>query len=473
MQREELRHRFVIRLLDAVLDRGTGINQTTTEFYKPSERFFIGNLGPIPDEDDIARVSNKLFPTSMGLEFQVSPQFDENSKVIVEPSGAFYYRVQPTYQQQLEFSNWQELQTPAQGEVRLAPIYKKLRLDNVTLEMPLAKLVENETGGNELVWDLTDECRKLWRQAESDPRFFRSLIVRRTRRRSRVEVVPSSAMTSEKAFEEYLTKADKAEMQPKWSLIVSRKVFRTKDGYRVIVNLENNTEREIDYSKENSFFESKLKITLTNAVYQPFNLEYLKESYEYGRTILAAGINCSCTASETQIETEHVPKFIEHRFAPVELPDLTFTRLISDPATVLTEVERTLERSKGEFIAHYQGRILGPSAKMPFEHDLESIKQEVERFVRGVKVLDTYPDALRAFKLTNEAFRLASRYDTTTYDTWRLFQIVFIVSLIPDVVSVVHPEVENHRDRVDLLFYPTGGGKNGSVPRPGCFSSFL
>jgi hypothetical protein len=474
MQREELRHRFVLRLLDAVLDRGTGRNQTVTEFYKPSESFFIGNLGPVPDEDDIARVSNKLFPTSIGLEFQVPPQFDENAKVIVEPSGAFYYRVYPTYQQQLEFLNRQEHESPTRGEVRLAPIYKKLKLENVKLEIPLAKLVENETGSNELIWDLTDECRKLWKLGASDPRFFRILIVRRVRRRSKVEVLPASAMASEDAFEECLAKADKAEMQPKWSLIISRKVFRTKDGRRIIISLENNTEKENDYSKENSFFESKLKISLTNAVFQPFDLEYLNESYEYNRTILAAGINCSCTvASETQIETEHVPRFTEHRFDPVELPDLTFTRLVNDPAPVLTEVERTLEQSKGEFIAQYQGRALGPSAKTSFEHDLDSIKQEVERFMRGVNVLNAYPDAMRAFKLTNEAFRLASRYDTARYDTWRLFQIVFIVSLIPDVVSVVHPEVENHRDSVDLLFYPTGGGKTEAFLGLAVFQAFF
>jgi hypothetical protein len=474
VQREELRHRFVLRLLDAVLDRGTGRNETVTEFYKPSERFFIGNLAPVPDADDIARTSNKLFPVSVGLEFQLSSQFDEASTVVIQPSGAFYYRIYPTYQQQLEFLNRQEHQSTSRGEVRLAPIYKKLKLQNIKLEIPLTKLIENETGGNELIWDLTDACRTQWKLATSDPRFFHIILARRARRKSKVEVIPASAMASEEAFEDYLTKADKADMQPTWSLIISRKSFRTKGGHRIIISLENNTEKERDYSKENSFFESKLAITLNNAVFQPFILDYLNESYEYDRTILAAGINCSCTViSETQIETEHAPRFTQRRFAPVELPDLTFARLISDPIKVLTEVKETLEQSKEEFTSQYEGKALGPNAKASFDHDLEAIAHEIERFLAGVETLNSYPDVLRAFKLMNEAFRLASRYDTTRYDTWRLFQIIFIVSLIPDIVSVVHPEVENHRDCVDLLFYPTGGGKTEAFLGLAVFQAFF
>jgi len=44
---------------------------------------------------------------------------------------------------------------------------------------------------------------------------------------------------------------------------------------------------------------------------------------------------------------------------------------------------------------------------------------------------------------------------------WRLFQIVFIVMSIPDIVKQADPdrEVENKLDTTDIIYYPTGGGK--------------
>lgn len=475
MKRNEPRHNLVLHLLKTVIDRGSGRNQTTTEFYKPSERFFIGNLSPVPEEGNLERVKTKLSPTSIGLEFQISHILGQDAKVILEPSGAFYYRIYPTYEQQLRFHDRsRDLSSgpgrgPSAQEVVLAPVFKKIRLENVKLEVPLAKLVEPGIRGSEIVLELTNECKKLWELVKVDKRYFRSLIVQRARQRRRVDAIPAAAMDSEEAYESHLRKANKSEMELSWNLTISRKVFETRDGYRIVVRLENSAMRDRDYSRENSFFESCLRVTLVNATFQPFTLEYLEESYEHKRTILASGINCSCTEIDNrQIETEHVPRFEEPRFSPIELPDLTFTKLIAEPSSVLAEVQQTLEQSKLGFAAHYS-KNLEPAARLTFERELNSIEQEIERFRQGSRTIIAYQDAMRAFKLTNETFRLA----TSRYGTWRLFQIVFIVSLIPDLLCVFHPEIKNLRERVDLLFYPTGGGKTEAFLGLAVFQAFL
>ncbi len=51
------------------------------------------------------------------------------------------------------------------------------------------------------------------------------------------------------------------------------------------------------------------------------------------------------------------------------------------------------------------------------------------------------------------------------YNTWRLFQIVFIVSILPDIVACdenLMSEEEKKSTTLDamaLLYFPTGGGK--------------
>lgn len=478
MSPNDLRHKIVLRLLDAVLDRATGRKEDETIFYKPSERIFIGNLSPENESALEDRVKTRLSPNSIGLEFQLPRNVEFDAKIVLRPSGAFYYRVYPSYEQQLKFSGAQPLAgspsahpmtlTPGQSGVWLAPIFKKLKLQDVTLEIPLTKLLKEEDQG-ESIFDLTSHCMKLWKLAESDPRFFRKFIVMGKRRKRKVEWIPVGALTSEVEYEKYLRQASKEEMLPTWSLIISRRVFETKEGYRVILSLSNASEAERDYSKENVFFESRLNAKLVGGAFRPYVLEYLRQSYDHDRTIRAGGINCSCReVSDAEIETEHVPVFEEKRFEPVELADLTFALLANDPLRVLPQVEKMLEQRKQELATIYGGKAVGPEAQKVIHEDLNSIGNEIARFSNGLDVLRTHSDALRSFKLMNEAFRRASKYGT-----WRLFQIVFIVSLIPDVVSVVHTEVKNFREYADLLFYPTGGGKTEAFLGLAVFQAFF
>ena len=56
---------------------------------------------------------------------------------------------------------------------------------------------------------------------------------------------------------------------------------------------------------------------------------------------------------------------------------------------------------------------------------------EIDRFKLGVDTIANYPIVLKSFVLMNRAFQQTAK----KYDTWRLFQIVFIVSLVPDIVA--------------------------------------
>ena len=78
------------------------------------------------------------------------------------------------------------------------------------------------------------------------------------------------------------------------------------------------------------------------------------------------------------------------------------------------------------------------------------------RIERGIDLLVGDPDALDAFKVANRAVASALQQRLDLDDPkWRTFQLGFILLNLPGLGVPTHPE----REVVDLLFFPTGGGK--------------
>ena len=83
-----------------------------------------------------------------------------------------------------------------------------------------------------------------------------------------------------------------------------------------------------------------------------------------------------------------------------------------------------------------------------------------DRMERGIAVLAEDVDALDAFRVANRAVARALRQRLATQFTdrtprWRSFQLAFILLNVPGMAAPGHQD----RETVDLLFFPTGGGK--------------
>ena len=83
-----------------------------------------------------------------------------------------------------------------------------------------------------------------------------------------------------------------------------------------------------------------------------------------------------------------------------------------------------------------------------------------DRIDHGIDVLVNDEDALDAFRVANRAVARALRQrlkDQYEHDepSWRAFQIAFLLLNIPGLAD----RRDAHRNTVDLLFFPTGGGK--------------
>ena len=82
------------------------------------------------------------------------------------------------------------------------------------------------------------------------------------------------------------------------------------------------------------------------------------------------------------------------------------------------------------------------------------------RMERGIRVLSQDADAVDAFRVANRAVAAAlsrrlAREGVTDPPRWRAFQLAFLLLNLSGLADPANPE----REFVDLLFFPTGGGK--------------
>lgn len=79
-----------------------------------------------------------------------------------------------------------------------------------------------------------------------------------------------------------------------------------------------------------------------------------------------------------------------------------------------------------------------------------------DRIEQGIATLANDPQALDAFRVANRAVgRALQRRLDIEEPAWRAFQLAFILLNLPGLADPADP----HRETVDLLFFPTGGGK--------------
>ncbi len=93
--------------------------------------------------------------------------------------------------------------------------------------------------------------------------------------------------------------------------------------------------------------------------------------------------------------------------------------------------------------------------------------QACDRIRAGIELLAKDPEIFEAFTLANRAMAMAARQrspdryqpgpdgEAKPPPSWRLFQLAFVLMNLPGLADPTHAD----REVVDLIFFPTGGGK--------------
>lgn len=188
------------------------------------------------------------------------------------------------------------------------------------------------------------------------------------------------------------------------------------------------------------------------------------EDYRYAELSEVPGHGRGCVAvsdAPNLIRTETLPIFAQPRVEPRSghVPEPRWDTLASDPMSVLAGVRDGMRRERNDWMAWLEGQPQGVVEAS--RKELADFETETRRFELGLDALDRDPRLMRAFRLANQAF--ATLYASKPHiNSWRLFQLVFIVSHLPALVAREHRERQefvDELDHVDVLWFPTGGGK--------------
>ena len=169
-----------------------------------------------------------------------------------------------------------------------------------------------------------------------------------------------------------------------------------------------------------------------------------------------------------RVDTSWMPRSEVERVEPEPLTDveLEMEKLAAMPDAAATRV--ALARMAASYRAWIDTqRDSAPNAGRHGEVSrtlLQRASLAADRIEAGLQLLDD-PTVLEAFRLTNRAMAMAARQRRwqetgiqpldVASPKWRPFQLAFVLMNLRSFVAPAHTD----RELVDLLFFPTGGGK--------------
>jgi hypothetical protein len=295
---------------------------------------------------------------------------------------------------------------------------------------------------------------------------------------------------------------------------------RPRDGRRVVeLALINAQAEPISGDKEPAWlFQTKLTVTATDTtpIFLPIEPAVQGESsldepedvhlqllyrhehrYANGRNVAVDALVRDGESSAYQLQTTWLPAYeVPATVAPIgsESPladvELSMDTLASaTPHELATGLEPLVSKYR-DWIGEREREIHSLPARLqsPARGAIAAAREAADRIGAGVKLLadptaDRHADALEAFHFANETMALQRRHtaiarirqeeeldyraaaakveaEGAKAASWRPFQLAFVLLNLPSLTNPAHPErAATPEAVVDLLFFPTGGGK--------------
>lgn len=263
-------------------------------------------------------------------------------------------------------------------------------------------------------------------------------------------------------------------------------VHRLDTGYKMVsIYLENRRHKVKDYVSKN-IFQVELELVNNELGFVSENLAHgMKEEEDYffnKKPIFARGYGCAARWDKVDgntvkiVTSDFLPEkeingvdlnldkyrgyFSMLKFSKSENQESTFSELediLGDYAIWISRLEAH------EYMKDETYKPVG-------KEKIKICNENLDRMIDGLRIIKENKKAYQAFTFMNEAMHLSRAMNLFSkrenieddlgdylgdHSHWRPFQIAFILL---NIRSIVEPESAD-RDLLDLLFFPTGGGK--------------
>lgn len=514
---------LVTYLMNVVCDRASGRSEDECVRNYPRDVYFIGNLRPRDDQEEkdpdapplYEELRSKSAPVANGVEFLLRLSDEGMAKLGATVFFTCYYRVFPTLDQQrhhqpsyIPESSVESLRpepaksgpqkanpdddeeddddTPSPDALESQSDRRRRRNPKDSLFLRFKK-IECKANGD-IAIAISDDARRCdtsalkaaiaaeiaraERIANADPDRIRTS----EQAWSRVDV-PADALTSESSYDAF-RKSLRTNVNPKWSIDLECSTRRddTSASLEWIVRFEftnasppqSTPEGKDNPNVEAFLFDVRSEFAAVQGQVLPFEVDLAPKGFRYDRTLWGRGFNCAAgRLSQNGIQTTNAPAYEQGRHTTRNLPDARFEALAVDPLPVLGAIYGAMQSYLTTWSDQQKTYSASPSWTQAYEkefgEDRKAFEEEIRRFKAGLDLLAADRDCLEAFRLTNATFQRAGANPNPSKrkESWRLFQIVFIVGQVPGIWSLANPGSAEERERelVDIIYFPTGGGK--------------
>ncbi|MGC9517487.1 MAG: DEAD/DEAH box helicase family protein [Methanomicrobiales archaeon] len=404
---------------------------------KPSRSIFVGSLGDLEEEEITNYNKIRLKNNSLSVKFLLE-DYKENITVI--PTLSVYYRVYPTYEEQLNFVNNMKFEKKA--DVPLAKIWvrKIISFDPADFH----EKTEHYLNFSEIIGSITNSKD-----------FYHS-----------GNLIPYKSLKNESDYKNTLKSLKNKQMIKldwKCKIYMDLERFEQNNKNLNLIELSMVNETVPNFKYETFFFDCSLEILLNNNIIVPFEYDYKYEDIPKSYSSYLRCINCHANFNfnQNKIMTESYARFKQPKISPkTSAGDLSLTFNNLSKEKCLNDLNKLYSLME----EHYSNCSKSANTDLEYFDSLKNFEKMKKRFLDGISLLKDNKKAFKAFKLTNEAFFYNSKY----YNSWRLFQIVFFVSMVPEIVNKV-----KGRDYCELLHVMTGGGKSEAYFALVIFSAFF
>jgi hypothetical protein len=476
-----LSRRIVGRAAGTTLPAGVRLSD------EPKQRLWLGMLSSEPEirqqGADRQAFRTKVTPPAQGFAFRAS---NLPARLDVTLTFTIYVSLHPTLAEQRREATTADgkpdspANRPAPGGgtgYKLAPVWQKVQVGPIDLAVPVEIGVRRPSALEQAIADAARAAVA----AIPRERLFRP---RRTSNPAG-SLPRDFDLADEAAWSSYCSAnllAPGAALPPEHRAAIHLEASRSGDGFEFLLLVVNTTPPEdhqfasADQPFESGHLETRIYEVELAAVCPspvvPHDLEQVAHSYRYSRDVPALGHACpvqvlpgrgGTTVLRTRFAAEEPTDRVHPRLTAAgpggaEIPiDTTFDAMIANPVGATGRIADLLEawvdrEWSGDALSRLGEQAgWGPEARKEAEQDAEAARAEVAWIRAGIAVLRDDERARAAFIAANRSMKAAAR---GRYESWRPFQIAWIVGCLPGLVDpAAHPEVA-------IVAFSTGGGKS-------------